>query len=57
MKKKNLIEEIDLYVDSKPLTDKERNEISDYIANYKLKKSQPILTRIKKKDKSIKELV
>ena len=41
MKKKNLIEEIDLYVDSKPLTDKERNEISDYIANYKLKKSQP----------------
>lgn len=45
MKKKKLIEEIDLYVDSKPLTQEERKEISDYIASYKLKNSFPVLTR------------
>lgn len=52
MKKKNLLEEVDLYVDSKSLTEEERKEISDYIANYKLKKSLPILTRRTRKDKN-----
>lgn len=52
MKNKNLLEEVDLYVDSKSLTEEEKKEISDYIANYKLKKSLPILTRRTRKDKN-----
>jgi hypothetical protein len=57
MKKKNLIEEVDLYVESKPLTEEERKEISDYITNYKIKKLLPILSRRTRKDKTKKELV
>lgn len=57
MKKKNLSEEVDLYVDPRPLTEKEKQEISDYIANYKQNKSLPILSRRVIKEKTKKELV
>lgn len=57
MKKKNLLEEVELYVDPRPLTEIESQEISDYIANYKENKSLPVLSRKTRKEKTKKEKV
>ncbi len=57
MKKKNLLEEVELYVDPRPLTEIESQEISDYIAKYNENKSIPVLSRKTRKEKTKKEKV
>lgn len=41
---------IDFIIQSEPLTDKDRAEISKFIADYKAKKKNTKLTKIKKKE-------
>ncbi len=41
---------IDFLIQSEPLTDKDRAEISKFIADYKAKKSTTKLTKTKKKE-------
>lgn len=57
MKKKKFIEEVDLYVDSRSQTVEEKQEISDYISNYKLKKSSLILSKKNLNEKRKKNLI
>ncbi|MFN9319227.1 MAG: hypothetical protein ACK58Q_01420 [Chitinophagales bacterium] len=45
MKKRNLIEEVDLYVESRSQTEKEKQEIRDYISLYKQNKLKPVMPR------------